>query len=56
MHGETIELSKTYVEKGDTVTGINQEGKTVTLKNDYGDVEFPPLHPNCRCSILPIVE
>lgn len=25
-------------------------------KNDYLDVEVPPLHPNCRCTLLPVLE
>lgn len=25
-------------------------------KTDYGPVEEPPLHPNCRCVVLPVLE
>lgn len=36
---------------GSTVTGT----KGGTLAIDYADVKTPPLHPNCRCTLLPIV-
>jgi uncharacterized protein with gpF-like domain len=25
------------------------------LAMDYGDVRYPPLHPDCRCTVLPVV-
>lgn len=25
------------------------------LVMDYGDVKYPPLHPDCRCTILPVL-
>ena len=26
------------------------------MKADYGDVLGPPLHPNCRCDLLPVIK
>lgn len=43
MHGKKIPLDDNFYEKGDTVGNM-------TL--DYGDVGEPPLHPNCRCTII----
>lgn len=32
------------------------DGETVELKDSFiKGVEFPPLHPNCRCTLIPIV-
>lgn len=44
-------LDDVYFEKGDTFT-VN--GKTLSF--DYEDVMHPPLHPNCRCTLLPVIE
>ena len=30
--------------------------RTVTLKFGYEDVAHPPLHPDCRCTLLPVVK
>ena len=33
------------------------DGKTVALDDNFEvDVDDPPLHPNCRCDIVPVVE
>jgi HK97 family phage portal protein len=35
------------------------DGQTVTLgrnfKTELGDVEYPPIHPQCRCTVIPVV-
>ena len=38
-----------FLKKGDTITGT--EGGVMTI--DYDDVAVPPLHPNCKCSLVP---
>lgn len=45
--GMIVDLGDEYAAKGDTVGNL-------TL--DYSNVENPPLHPNCRCTILPVLE
>ena len=52
MDGKTIALGDNFFDKGDKFTG--QEGGKLDLS--YGSVEFPPLHVNCRCTIVPIVK
>lgn len=39
-------------------SGVEQrEAKgSLTLRFNYGDVGYPPLHPMCRCTILPVVD
>jgi len=26
------------------------------MRNTYDDVKYAPLHPNCRCTLLPVLE
>lgn len=48
MHGEEISLSKTYFSLGDQLSN----GQTV----NYEPIVGPPLHPQCRCTLLPVVK
>ena len=50
MDGTTVSLERTFFDKGDVFT--NAAGNEMVL--DYIATSSPPLHPNCRCSILPI--
>ena len=62
MHGETFSIDEPIFKKGDTMTGklslLEQEqGKTPsTLKFNYEAIEHPPLHPRCRCVLLPVLK
>tara|TARA_S200002703_G_scaffold157676_1_gene166205 strand:+ start:624 stop:1481 length:858 start_codon:yes stop_codon:yes gene_type:complete len=40
-----------FFNQGDRITGVNGG----VLKFDYSSVKSPPLHPNCRCTLLPDV-
>ena len=51
LHGKTISLEKDFFKQGDTFEVDGQ-----TLKIDYTDIPAPPLHPNCRCTLLPIIQ
>lgn len=46
MDGKEIDLGDSFLKEGDTI------GK---LTMNYGDVDYPPLHPNCRCTVVPVV-
>lgn len=52
MNWKIIWLGENYFEKGDVLIGA----EWWELKLDYSSTPFPPLHPNCRCVILPVVE
>lgn len=52
MNGKTISLNDTYFKKGDTQTG--NAGGMMNL--DYENVEGPPLHPLCRCVLIPEIK
>lgn len=51
LNGKSIGVTESFFDKGDTVKG--QEGGELPV--DYETIENPPLHPQCRCYILPDV-
>jgi len=46
LDGRIIGLGKNYFNKGDTFHGFSL---------NYEDIKAPPLHPNCRCTLLPVI-
>lgn len=58
MHGRVINLDENYFDKGDVQIeeGTSKNGKKTssTYNHDYDDVTGPPLHPRCRCALLPV--
>ena len=51
LHGKIIALNADFFKKGDIFEVGGQE-----MKIDYADIHAPPLHPNCRCTLLPITD
>lgn len=51
MAGKVKRLNENYFNLGDKLLA---EGTTMVF--DYEDVSFPPLHPSCRCTILPVIK
>lgn len=49
MDRQTKEIGSNYHSVGSVVEGV--EGGKMNL--DYDDIEHPPLHPSCRCSLVP---
>jgi len=45
-------LNESFFDKGEKLIGLS--GGVLNL--DYDDVEAPPLHPNCRCTVVPILK
>ena len=54
--GKTIGLDDSFVPLGGSYTYTDENGEEQTKTNDYDTVEEPPLHPNCRCTIIPSTE
>lgn len=52
LHEKVISLNDTFFAKGDSHEGDNGQ----IIKLDYEAVDGPPLHPNCRCTLIPVVE
>ncbi len=56
MHGKIVGVSENYWAMGDTMDVDVPDENPITMTFTYEDVGEPPLHPNCRCTILPVVE
>mgnify|MGYP003145072102 CR=1 FL=1 len=46
MNGKTLKLGKNYFDQG---------AKFGRIHLDYEDIAGPPLHSNCRCTLVPVV-
>jgi SPP1 gp7 family putative phage head morphogenesis protein len=58
MDGRVTGLNEVFFSKGDVqvedATNRKGEKTTVTYNHDYDDVPGAPLHPRCRCVLLPV--
>lgn len=52
MHGKILPVSESYFKQGDKWQG-NADSP---LKLDYRETQAPPLHPNCRCTLVEVIE
>lgn len=55
MNGKVIPVGGTYFEQGSKMT-LQIGDKLRSMTFNYGKVDFPPLHCNCRCCLLPVME
>lgn len=56
MNGKVIALSDNFYEKGDQIGFLDSKGNEHFMKLDYRDIGEPPIHPNCRCVLLPVLK
>ncbi len=54
MDGKIIGLGDDFFKKGDKLTAENDDGKQVSQTFNV-DTPVPPLHPNCRCTLIPVM-
>jgi HK97 family phage portal protein len=54
FEGKQIGLDDSYLKQGQGYEVTGEDGETISFTNDYEDIDQPPLHPNCRCTIIPI--
>jgi hypothetical protein len=50
LNGMIIGLDQEFVSQGEEIEG-HDHGK---FQANYENINHPPLHPNCRCAILPV--
>jgi HK97 family phage portal protein len=56
MHGKVQKLGSNFFDKGDSLTVKDPDtGNNITQKYNYEPIKHPPLHPNCRCQLIPII-
>lgn len=46
-----LPLGRSFLKEGDVLTAGDD-----SYEVGYTDIEAPPLHPNCRCALIPVVE
>ncbi len=51
MDGKQVDVGDTYWDKGDS---LSVEGQSLSF--NYSNIDGPPLHPNCRCTLGPVIE
>jgi HK97 family phage portal protein len=51
MDGKVLSLDDSWFKRGETLTG----DRGGILKLDYEKIEHPPLHVNCRCTLIPVI-
>ena len=49
MDGQEVEMDQPFVKVGESVSGENGS----EYVNDYVDVKYADLHPNCKCRLVP---
>ena len=52
--GKSITLKSSFLAQGESYTYTDENGEEQTKENSYDSVDNPPLHPSCRCTIIPV--
>lgn len=52
LNGKTVGIEEHFFTDGEEYSVADGEGKPHSMKLDYGNVDYPPLHPNCRCTVI----
>jgi len=55
MNGKRIETGEPFFRSGDTFSFEDRKMKIPTGARGF-DVRHPPLHPNCRCTLVPVFD
>lgn len=56
LDGKIIGVEGTFLKVGESVEVTDEEGKKKKYTNRYEAISYPPLHPNCRCTIIPVID
>jgi len=51
MDNKVVKKNESYFKEGDIQTIAAEDGSIFKLNHGYEDVDSPPLHPRCRCSL-----
>lgn len=52
--GKVISIDDTFASQGESVHYTDDNGDPAEYLLSYESIEGPPLHPNCRCTLLPV--
>ena len=50
------DLDENFLSLGDSITYTNEKGDVKEFTVDYANLEEPPVHPNCRCTVVPVLK
>jgi HK97 family phage portal protein len=56
LQGETRDLNEDFYQQGDVINYTNDKGEPAEYELNYDSIETPPVHPNCRCTIIPVLK
>jgi len=56
IDGKTVGLDTSFLDFGSSLDYTDADGKEKTFVADYETIETPPIHAQCRCTILPVRE
>ena len=56
IDGKTISINDVFFEKNAAPLEVTAGDRNIRLKFDFADVPGPPLHPNCRCDLVAVIE
>jgi hypothetical protein len=54
MAGIVVDLGEPFFQRGSVMDNPDPES-IATLNLNYEDIEHPPLHPQCRCTLAPVL-
>ena len=52
MDGKTVKLGGKFFKQGSSMTDTDGN----KLEFSYEDIVYPPLHANCRCTLIPVIK
>lgn len=58
MDGKTVSLGENFIEQGAGLAvfvGEGDKASKITLPTDFDAIPTPPIHPNCRCALTPVL-
>jgi hypothetical protein len=50
-----VGVTENFFNQGDTYTYPSGEWEE-SVKFDYENIESPPAHVNCRCTLIPVIK
>lgn len=56
MDGRVVSLGANFFNLNDTLTVEDESGREITLNFGYEAVAYPPLHPNCVCTVRAVMK
>ena len=56
VKGKLFPIAGKFFDKGDEIDYTDEGGKKRKFKFNYTSMKGPPVHPNCRCTLIPVIK